>query len=141
MITEKSGFITIHSADGVLLKEIAGLPPVADRSQGGLLDVAPDPNFSKNKTIYWSFSQKVGDGNLTAVAKGQLSADETSVQNTVVIFQATPAVKSDAHFGSRLLFDKMGNLFVSAGERSILEGRAQAQLLNSGLGKVYKITK
>ena len=141
MITEKSGFITIHSADGVLLKKIAGLPPVDDRSQGGLLDVAPDPDFSKNKTIYWSFSQKVGDGNLTAVAKGQLSADETSVQNTVVIFQATPALKSDAHFGSRLLFDKMGNLFVSAGERSILEGRAQAQLLNSGLGKVYKITK
>lgn len=141
MITEKSGFITIHSADGVLLKKIAGLPPVDDRSQGGLLDVAPDPDFSKNKTIYWSFSQKVGDGNLTAVAKGQLSADETSVQNTVVIFQATPALKSDAHFGSRLLFDKMGSLFVSAGERSILEGRAQAQLLNSGLGKVYKITK
>jgi glucose/arabinose dehydrogenase len=141
MITEKSGFITIHSADGVLLKKITGLPPVDDRSQGGLLDVAPDPDFSKNKTIYWSFSQKVGDGNLTAVAKGQLSADETSVQNTVVIFQATPALKSDAHFGSRLLFDKEGNLFVSAGERYILEGRAQAQLLNSGLGKVYKITK
>ena len=141
MITEKSGFITIHSADGALLKKVTGLPPVDDRSQGGLLDVALDPDFTKNKTIYWSFSQKVGDGNLTAVAKGQLSADETTVQNPVVILQATPALKSEAHFGSRLLFDKDGNLFVSAGERFILEGRAQAQLLNSGLGKVYKITK
>ena len=141
MITEKSGFMTIHSAEGVLLKKITGLPPVDDAGQGGLLDVALDPDFSQNKTIYWSFSKKVGDGNLTAVAKGQLSTDETTVQNPIVIFQATPALKSDAHFGSRLIFDKNGYLFVSAGERSILEGRKQAQLLSAGLGKVFRITK
>jgi glucose/arabinose dehydrogenase len=142
MITEKSGFITIRSAEGVLLKKITGLPPVADGGQGGLLDVALDPDFTKNKTLYWSFSQPQADStNLTAVAKGQLSADETAIQNVTVIFQATPALKSEYHFGSRLVFDKDGNLFVSAGERSILPGRAQAQLLNSGLGKIFKITK
>lgn len=141
MITEKSGFMTIHAADGTMLKKITGFPVVEDGGQGGLLDVALDPAFTQNKTIYWSFSKKVGDANLTAVAKGQLSADETTVQNPVVIFQATPALKSDAHFGSRIIFDKDGNLFVSAGERSILEGRKQAQLLSAGLGKIFKITK
>ena len=73
-----------------------------------MLDVAPDPDFAKNKTIYWSFSEKQPgtEVNLMAVAKGQLSADETSVQNPTVIFRATPALRSNAHYGSRLLFDK-----------------------------------
>ena len=141
MITEKSGFITIYSANGVLLKKVTGLPAVDDGGQGGLLDVALDPAFAQNKTIYWSFSEKVDSGNLTAVAKGQLSADETTIKNPVVIFEAKPALKSDSHFGSRLVFDKDGYLFVTAGERAILEGRRQAQLLNSGLGKIYRITK
>ena len=141
MITEKSGFITIHSADGLLLKKITGLPKVEDDGQGGLMDVALDPAFAQNKMIYFSFSEKQDIGNLTAVAKGKLSADETTIENPVVIFRATPSLKSDAHFGSRLLFDKDGNLFVSTGERYILDGRKQAQLLSAGLGKIFKITK
>lgn len=141
LITSKSGFMEIRSADGGLLKKITGFPKVENEGQGGLLDVAPDPDFSQNKTIYWSFSEKYGKGNLTAVAKGQLSPDETTIQNPVVIFRATPALNSKLHFGSRLVFDKDGNLFVSAGERSILEGRKQAQLLSAGLGKIFKITK
>ena len=141
MITEKSGFITIHAADGAQLKKVTGLPPVDDKGQGGLLDVALDPAFTQNKTIYWTFSKKIGDSNLTAVGKGQLSADETTIQNPTVIFEATPALKSENHFGSRLMFDKEGYLFVTAGERSILEGRKQAQLLSAGLGKIYRLTK
>jgi aldose sugar dehydrogenase len=141
LVTEKTGFMTIHAADGVLLKKITGFPAVDDGGQGGLLDAAPDPDFAKNKTIYWSYSEKYGSGNLMAVAKGQLSADETSIKNVVVIFRATPDLNSKAHFGSRLLFDKSGYLFVSTGERSMLEGRKQSQWLHSGLGKIFRITK
>jgi aldose sugar dehydrogenase len=143
IITDKTGFMAIHDVDGNLLKKITGFPAVDDRGQGGMLDVAPDPDFAQNKTIYWSFSEKQGndDANLMAVAKGQLSADETSILNPTVIFRAIPALNSNAHFGSRLLFDKNGNLFVSTGERSILEGRRQAQSLGAGLGKIYHITK
>jgi aldose sugar dehydrogenase len=141
LITEKTGYIEIVSAEGVLLKKITGFPKVNKGGQGGLLDVALDPAFATNKTIYWSFSENHGDSNLTAVAKGQLSEADSSIKNPVVIFRVTPALNSELHYGSRLLFDKDGNLFVSAGERSILEGRKQAQWLNSGLGKVFKITK
>jgi glucose/arabinose dehydrogenase len=143
IITDKSGFMAIHSADGKQLKKITGFPAVDDRGQGGMLDVAPDPDFAKNKTIYWSFSEPQGDGevNLMAVARGNLSADETSVQDVTIIFRATPALRSNAHFGSRLLFDKSGHLFVSTGERSMPEGRRQSQLLEAGLGKVFRITK
>lgn len=141
LITEKSGFMLIYDANGKLIKKITGLPEVINRGQIGMLDVALDPGFSKNKTIYWSYAEKSGNGNLLAVAKGQLNESAGLIQNTVVIFRALPTLNSSLHLGSRLVFDKDGNLFVSTGERSILEGRAQAQLLNSGLGKIFKITK
>ncbi|HLK29369.1 MAG TPA: PQQ-dependent sugar dehydrogenase [Puia sp.] len=141
MVTIKSGYAEIHDANGKLIKKITGFPAVAFEGQGGLLDVAFDPDFANNKMIYWTFSETYAPGNLTAVAKGKLNEAEGKVENPVVIFRATPALKSGLHFGSRLVFDKDGNLFVSAGERSILEGRAQAQKLESHLGKIFKITK
>jgi glucose/arabinose dehydrogenase len=141
LITNRKGSMQIIDANGTFVKKITGLPEVDASGQGGLLDVALDPNFSKNKMIYWSFSEKNGAENLMAVGKGQLNEAESKVQNPVVIFRATPPLKSSLHFGSRLIFDKDGNLFVSTGERSILEGRKQAQWLNSGLGKIFKITK
>jgi len=141
LITERKGSMQILDANGALVKKITGFPEVDASGQGGMLDVALDPNFSKNKIIYWSFSEKNGVGNLMAVAKGELNEAESKVQNPVIIFRATPALKSSMHYGSRLVFDKDGNLFVSTGERSILEGRKQAQWLNSGLGKIFKITK
>ena len=141
LITEKRGSMQIHDANGTLVKKITGFPEVNSSGQGGMLDVALDPNFSKNKMIYWSYSEKKEDGNLMAVAKGELNEAESKINNPVVIFRATPALKSTLHYGSRLVFDKDGNLFVSTGERSIPEGRKQSQWLNSGLGKIFKITK
>ncbi|WP_462248839.1 PQQ-dependent sugar dehydrogenase [Ferruginibacter sp.] len=141
LLTEKSGYMEIHNADGALVKKITGFPKVDDNGQGGLLDVALDPEFATNKTIYWSFSEKYGKGNLTAVAKGQLNENDSMIKNPKVIFRATPELNSEYHFGSRLIFDKEGYLFVSSGERSVLEGRKQSQWLNSGMGKIFRITK
>jgi glucose/arabinose dehydrogenase len=141
LVTDRRGYMQLLSAEGAILKKITGFPEVWSKGQGGLLDVALDPDFATNNTIYWSFSQPFGKGNCTAVAKGQLSETDSVVFNPTVIFQALPELNSDLHFGSRLLFDKEGYLFVSAGERSNMEGRKQAQLLSSGLGKIFRITK
>ena len=141
LITEKRGSMQIFDANGILVKKITGFPEVNSSNQGGMLDVALDPNFNKNKMIYWSYAEKNDDGNLMAVAKGELNEAQSKINNPVVIFRATPALKSTLHYGSRLVFDKDGNLFVSTGERSIPEGRKQAQWLNCGLGKIFKITK
>jgi glucose/arabinose dehydrogenase len=142
LITEKAGVMQIYDETGLKIKTIEGLPKVDDRGQGGLLDVALDPDFESNQMIYWSFSEPQADGkNLMAVAKGTLNEESGKVENVKVIFRATPAMNSNLHFGSRLVFDKDGYLFVSTGERSILEGRVQAQDLKSGLGKIFKMTK
>ncbi len=141
LITEKSGYMEIRDGNGTLVKKITGFPKVDDGGQGGMLDVAPDPAFTSNKMIYWSFSEKYGNGNLMSVAKGKLNEASGVIENPAVIFRAEPALRSNLHFGSRLIFTKDGNLFVSTGERSIMEGRPQSQLLSSGLGKIFKITK
>lgn len=141
LITEKSRNMQIYDLEGSHVKTITGFPQVDDRGQGGLLDVALDPDFQENSIIYWSFSEPQSDGkNLTAVAKGKLNIESEKIENPQVIFRVQPAMDSSLHFGSRLVFAKDGNLFVSSGERSILEGRVQAQNMNSGLGKIFKIT-
>lgn len=141
LITEKRGNMRIATASGQLSEPITGLPEVNFRGQGGLLGLTLDPAFAQNKMVYWVFSEPSNEGNVTAVAKGKLSADEKKIENVTVIYRATPAYKGTLHYGGRILFDKAGNLFVSTGERSDLQTRPQAQHLNSGLGKVVHITK
>ncbi len=141
LITEKSGFMNIVSADGKTMTKVEGLPQVDSKAQGGLLDVSLDPDFINNRMIYWTFSEPVSGGNHTAVGKGKLSANEKSIENPQVIFRATPTYDGKLHYGSRLVFDKDGSLFVSTGERSDLETRPLAQNTMAYLGKVLKITK
>lgn len=142
LVTDKTGFMQIFSAEGKLLSKITGFPDVDARGQGGLLDVALDPDFANNKVIYWAYSEKRNDDlNLTAIAKGRISGDEKTIENPLVIFRAEPYFKSTLHYGCRLAFDKSGYLYATVGERSVMEGRMQAQDLSSGLGKIFKITK
>jgi aldose sugar dehydrogenase len=117
------------------------LPAVISAGQGGLLGVAIAPDYTTNRMVYWAFSENLAEGNLTAVAKGRLSADERRIENATVIYRATPAYDGTLHYGGRILVDRSGNLVVSTGERSDMETRPQAQDLNSGLGKLVRITK
>ncbi len=143
LITERSGQFRIADKDGKLSPPIKdGLPPVVYQGQGGLLDVALDPNFATNQTIYWSFSEPRDGGNNTAVAKAKLvDGAQPKLENVQVIYHQTPSLASPLHFGSRLVFAKDGTLFVTQGERSILAGRVQAQDPKSGLGKIVRINK
>jgi len=140
MVTLKSGTMQIHDKNGGLVKKITGLPEVVYAGQGGLLDVAFDPQFGSNKILYWSYAEKADGGTLTAVAKGKLDEAAGKVDNVTVIFRATPATRGNLQFGSRLVFDKKGNLFVSLGEKFAPENRVHAQDLDTYLGKIIRIT-
>lgn len=139
-ITEKAGTMRIASTEGEVSGKITGFPEVDDRSQGGLLDVAPAPDFETSRMLYFTFAEKKPHGSLTAVGKGKLSADETRIENFQIIYRAIPYFDNSMHFGSRIVFDKNGNIFVSTGERSDLATRPKAQLLDNGYGKVIHIT-
>jgi glucose/arabinose dehydrogenase len=140
LITEKTGTLRIATTTGQLSAPITGLPKVDPAGQGGLLGITIDPAFATNRMVYWVFSEPLPEGNLTAVAKGKLSADEKKIEGATVIYRATPAYKGDKHYGGRIIFDKSGNLVVSTGERSDLVTRPQSQDIKSGLGKVLRIT-
>jgi glucose/arabinose dehydrogenase len=140
LVTERNGSLRVVSAGGELSEPITGVPPVVARGQGGLLDVALHPEFAENRLVYWSYSE-AGEGgtNGTAIARGRLAEDMTSLADVEVIFRQEPKVQSNAHFGSRLAFDNDGLLFATLGERSAARYRVMAQDLDTHLGKVIRI--
>src|SRR5690606_40964752 len=75
LVTERPGRMRVISAEGEIGAPINGLPAVAARGQGGLLDVILSPTFAQDRTIYWSYAQPRNGGNGTAVARGRLSDD------------------------------------------------------------------
>jgi aldose sugar dehydrogenase len=141
LVTERAGRLRIVGLDGTLSPAVTGLPATDPRGQGGLQDVALDPAYATSKLIYWSYAEPRDDGtNNTAVARGRLvDGAEPRVEDVQVIFHQVPSLKSTMHYGSRLVFGRDGTLFITLGERSITEGRMQAQRLDGLLGKIVRI--
>ena len=141
LVTEKPGRLRVVDAKGALSAPVTGLPPVDARGQGGLLDVSLHPDFASNQLIYWSYAEpRENDMNNTAVARGRfVDAAAPRVENVQVIYHQAPSMVSRLHFGSRLVWGRDGTLFITQGERSIIEGRMQAQKMDSLLGKVVRL--
>jgi glucose/arabinose dehydrogenase len=139
LFTEREGNLRIAGKDGKISAPLKGVPKVFFAGQGGLLDVALDPQFASNRTIYWSYAEPREGGNGTALAKGVLSADSSSVEKVQVIFRQMPTFKSNLHFGSRIVFTPDNKLFLGLGERSMPESRVHSQDLNSHFGKVVRL--
>ena len=115
LVTERPGRLRIVR-NGVLLPDsVPGVPAVLARGQGGLLEVAPHPDFATNRLIYLTFSKPIGDGEraTTAVVRGRFENDRlTGVQE---IFEADS--RGNGHYGSRLAFDGNGFLCITVGDR------------------------
>ncbi|MET0245038.1 MAG: PQQ-dependent sugar dehydrogenase [Flavitalea sp.] len=140
LVTEKGGSMRIVSTTGAVSGAITGIPAVNSAGQGGLLGLCIDPAFATSRMVYWVFSENGSGGTVTAVAKGRLSDDESTFENSTVIYRALPYANSTLHYGGRILFDATGNLIVSTGERSNLSTRPLAQDVSTALGKIVRIT-
>ena len=117
LVTEKPGRLRLIKPDGELLeKPITGLPNIQSFGQGGLLDVALHPQFSENRWVYIAYTEIDQQGNAgTTVARGQLR--DHALHNLQIIFRLAPKTRSSFHFGSRLIFDTAGYLFITTGDR------------------------
>jgi glucose/arabinose dehydrogenase len=135
IVTERSGGVRLIDRAGKVSPSLAGAPRVAAGGQGGMLDVALDPAFAQNRTIYLSFSEPGDGGSGTAVARMRLG--DNALENVQVIYRQTPKVSSSGHFGSRLVFSRDGKLFVTQGDR--FNYRDRAQDLANTIGKVVRI--
>lgn len=137
LVTERPGRLRIIDAQGAVSEPIAGVPAVAAVGQGGLLDVVLAPDFATSQLLFLSYAEARDGGNATAVARARLNGMQ--LQDVKVIFRQQPAVDSPGHFGSRLVFDRDGALFVTLGERQAKHFTIRAQDLETHFGKVVRI--
>ena len=140
LVTERSGRMRVVSPGGNLSTALTGLPPMDVGGQGGLLDVALHPDFANNLLVYWTFSDPQGRSNGTSVARGRFVDGNTPrIDAAEIIFRQAPALDSSLHFGGRLVWAPDGTLYVTMGDRSNLNGRRQAQRMDSLIGKIARI--
>ncbi|CAB3686752.1 PQQ-dependent sugar dehydrogenase [Achromobacter piechaudii] len=138
LITERPGKLRLLRTPGGLSKPLAGVPKVAASGQGGLLDVALSPDFANDRYVYLSYAESDGDKSGTVVGRGRLSADATALEDFKVLFRQMPKLSSGLHFGSRLVFDRNGYLFISLGENN---QRPTAQDLDKLQGKIVRLNR
>jgi glucose/arabinose dehydrogenase len=139
LVTERPGQLRVITHDGRASAPVQNVPAVYAHGQGGLLDVALDPDFTANRLVYLSYAEPgPNDTASTAVARGQLNQAATALDNVTVIFRQEPKVPGGNHFGSRLAFAPDGMLFISTGERFKFE---PAQDLSNDLGKIVRIKR
>ncbi|MGS1011397.1 PQQ-dependent sugar dehydrogenase [Achromobacter anxifer] len=136
LITERPGSLRLLRIPGGLSKPLAGVPKVAAQGQGGLLDVALSPDFAKDRYVYLSYAEAEGSKSGTAVGRGRLSADGAALEDFRVLFRQQPKLSSGLHYGSRLVFDGKGYLYISLGENN---QRPTAQDLDKLQGKVVRL--
>lgn len=137
LITERPGRLRWLDTAGRLSPPLAGVPAVYGKGQGGLLDVALSPDFARERWVYLSYAEVGEDGQAgTAVGRGRLAVDNSALEDFSVIFRQTPKLSTGAHFGSRLVFDTQGYLFITLGDNN---QRAAAQDLDKLQGKVVRL--
>ncbi|MFK7975488.1 MAG: PQQ-dependent sugar dehydrogenase [Halioglobus sp.] len=135
VITEKAGRLRIFDPVEQRHEMVEGVPTVHQKGQGGLLDVVVHPDFSRNGWIYLSAAvQLEEDKNTTRVFRYRLEGNQ--LVDEKVVFEAQPAVSGNIHFGSALLFDNDGHLFITMGDR---KRRHNAQDLTVSHGKVFRL--
>lgn len=118
LVTERPGALR-RVVDGAVSGPFAGLPPIADVGQGGLLDIALDPEFAETQTIFLSFAEPAenGRGYGTAVARARIDLDAGSLEDVETIFTSNEKSSGGRHFGSRIRFADDGTMFVTLGDR------------------------
>jgi aldose sugar dehydrogenase len=117
LVTERPGRLRIVRNGKLMASPVEGVPAVLAQGQGGLLEVAPHPDFASNRLLYLSYSKPIGDGKqaTTAVIRGRFENDRLSGIET--IFEAIS--EGRGHYGCKLAFDGKGYLYLTVGDRQV----------------------
>ena len=140
LVTDREGTMKLVDPDNSSVSSVSGVPDVWANGQGGLLDIVVDPQFSTNKTVYFTFSDPAFFGGAgTAIASAQF--EETNSPRLVkvkTLFSMENTTRSAYHFGSRIVLAKDGTLFLTTGDRG---EQPRAQNPFDAAGKVLRINK
>lgn len=141
LVTERRGKLWRISADGQK-KEITGAPQVYHEGQGGLLDIALEPEFTDGGWVYFSYAATADENEdiaNTEVARAKLNLQQNRLTELETVFKAEPKVEGGNHWGSRLLFAPDGMLHITLGER--FDYKEEAQDPSNHLGTTIRITR
>lgn len=144
LITERPGRLRVVRDGQMIADPVAGTPEVLDAGQGGLMDVAIDPDYVNNNWIYLAYSHQldgIHEGEkreraMTRLVRGRINDHAWTDQE--VIFEAPHEtyLTTRHHYGCRIVFDPDGYLFFAIGDR----GRSSlAQDLTRPNGKIHRI--
>jgi glucose/arabinose dehydrogenase len=136
LVTERGG-VLIHAKDGVR-NHVSGVPKVAAKGQGGLLDVVVARDFTKTREVFLTYAEPRKGGAGTALAVARLSRDASQLIDLRVIYRQLHGSNTTRHFGSRVVEARDGSLFVTVGDRG---ARDLAQDMSVHNGKVMHITR
>lgn len=118
LVTERDGALKVVDPASGAVTDIAGVPGVDDRGQGGLLDVAVHPDFPDPDWVYITYADGDGSGaTSTHLARGRLDPDQGQLDDVDVLFVAEPFIDSTIHYGSRITFGPDDHLFMTIGDR------------------------
>ncbi|ALM92032.1 MULTISPECIES: PQQ-dependent sugar dehydrogenase [Alteromonas] len=137
LVTEREGGIRRLSQSGELSPRLSNVPKVEANNQGGMLDIAIDPEFETNNTVYFCFSQPGEGGSSSSVAKATLNGN--TLANVETIFSAAPLIDNGFHFGCRLAFDANKQLFITLGDR--YKYMKEAQNTDNHFGTIVRINR
>lgn len=137
LVTERIGNLRIVDTNGQLSRRLGGTPLVYSQGQGGLLDVALDPEFDENQFVYLSYAEP-GPGGSAATALGRGRLEENRIGEFEVLFRQESWVTGPYHFGGSIAFSREGHLFLALGERYQF---APAQDLSNHLGTIVRINR
>ena len=140
LVTERPGRLVHVTERGEVSEPIAGVPEVLAEEQGGLLDVALSPDFAENRVIFLTYAKPMTDGlSATAAARAVLSEDMTELTDVEDIFVQSPGSPTPMHYGSRVVPDGEGHVFITTGEHFTEEERDYAQDLDKTYGKIIRV--
>ena len=136
LVAEREGTLKHLAADGSVLREISGVPPVYAKSQGGLFDVLLAQDFADSQRIYLSYAHGTPAENGTRLARATLSG--SALENLEVLFTVSPLKDTPVHYGGRLAWGPEGALLLTTGDG--FDYREAAQDRESLLGKTLRLT-
>lgn len=137
LVSERPGRLRLVTPDGKLSAPLSGVPAVQARGQGGLLDVAVDPDFASTGLVYLSYAEPGEGGAGTSAARARLT--DAGLTDLQVIYRQRPKLEGAGHFGSRIVFARDGTLFITQGDRQSYRDRAQD--LTQGMGKIVRVNR
>jgi glucose/arabinose dehydrogenase len=135
IFTERRGTVKILELKSLQITTLQGLPKIAVKGQGGMLDVATGPNYTSQGWIYFTYSKRSDRGPVTTLARARRIQDQLTNWQDLLISKS--ATDTGRHFGSRIAFDEAGHVFFGIGDRGV---RDNAQNLGNHAGTIMRLT-